>query len=225
MISSLIKITLTFIFLLNINFAKADETPTISSLKAEIFKLAESFVGQTDPDGSKQKKLEVLVNKLRELIPEQTMQERAMDSVGVWNQVWGPYAFDGSDTVPPGQDPRGIYQYISPDGFYYNFGEYNFLGLNIKFFVRGDYRILDDRIRVEFTDHGLVKEKEVNYLTLGEELESGTARRYDFPRSLPPVGVEGALVEVYADDEIRINYGVQGQDLSDKTIFIMRKVQ
>lgn len=203
----------------------SEDLRPMNEIKQDIFTMAESFKGQTDPDGSKKKALEVLIKELMQQVPARTMQERAVNALGVWNQVWGPYAFDGSDNIPPGQDPAKIYQYISDQGFYYNFGEFNLLGLNIKFYVKGEYEITDDRINVEFTNQGIVREREVNYATLGDEIEADTVRRTQIPGNIPPVGVKGGLVEVYADDELRINYGVVGSDLSDPALFIMRRVR
>lgn len=207
------------------SFTSRSEGRGLDEIKKDIFSLAESYQGQTDPDGSKQKALEVLIQELLKQVPARSMQERAVDALGVWNQVWGPYAFDGSDNIPPGQNPKKIYQYISDQGFYYNFGEFNFVGLNVKFYVRGEYDIMSDRIGVEFTNQGIVREAEVNYGTLGDEIEADTVRRFEIPGQLPPVGVKGGLIEMYADDELRVNYGVVGSDISDPALFIMKRVR
>lgn len=193
-------------------------------LKKEIFKLAESFKGQVDPDRSRQDQLQVLVDKLLQGEPNTSMKDKAIKAVGTWNQVWGPYAFDGSNSVPRGQLVDKIYQYISPNGYYYNFAEYKVLGRTVRSFLRGVYDIKTDRIRVEFNEIGVLRE-DPDYKTAGEDIEQGKMKVFKIPGNFPPIGVKGYLIEAYADDEIRINYGVVGDDISEPAMFIMRKVK
>lgn len=197
----------------------------LDGIKRDILSLAQSYQGQMDEDGSKQKKLETLISELKSLVPQLSMQQRAVRALGVWHQVWGPYAFDDSNRMPPGIDPANIYQYISGEGFYYNFAEYNFFGINLKSYLKGKYQILDDRINVQFTNHGLVREKEVNYAKLGDDLEAGAVRTTAFPNQIPPAGVKGNLIEVFADHEMRINYGVVGDNISQPALFIMQRIR
>lgn len=195
------------------------------ALRAEIVSLAESFKGQTDPDGSKQKELESLIEKFMQGRANLTIGERAAKIAGnTWNQIWGPYAFDGTDNLPPGIDVNQIYQYVSEEGYYYNFAEYTLLGRTVRTFLRGNYEVLTDSIAVEFNKTGLLLE-DLPYDTAGDLIENKEARVLNFPSFLPPVGIGGKLEEVYADDEIRINYGVIGDDLSTKALFVMRKVE
>lgn len=213
------------LFVLMLILSTSSFAKNVEELKIEIFQLAESFKGQMDTDGSKQKELEVLVAELVAQVPERTMEEKAISAVGVWNQVWGPYAFDDSNRMPPGIDADKIYQYISDKGYYYNFAEYNFWKLKLKFFLRGNYTIKEDRINVVFTNQGLISEDSFDYAYIGEEIEAQSAQVRNFPTSIPPAGVKGALVEVYSDQEIRINYGVVGDDLENLALFVMRRVK
>lgn len=198
----------------------------LSEVKSEILKLAESYKGQMDEDGSKQEALEVLVDELVAQIPEMTMAEKAKKAMGVWNQVWGPYAFDDNNRMPPGIKFDKIYQYISPNGYYYNFAEYKLLGMNVKSYLRGVYSLEDDRINVQFTKTGLIRGRDaVDYAVAGEKIEQGKLKVFNFPSSIPPVGIKGALVEVYADEDMRINYGVVGDDLRKSAIFVMKRIK
>lgn len=190
----------------------------------DIFRLAESFVGQTDPTGEKQEELEALIEEFMLDKPILSMQERAMKVIGTWNQVWGPYAFDGSEDVPRGMDVTKIYQYISPNGYYYNFGEYRFFGIRSRTFLRGNYEIGQDEIKVRFNKTGLLL-KEMNYALAGEAIEKKEVRTVYFPESFPPVGIGGTSVEVYSDDEIRINYGTIDDSDAGPALFIMRRVR
>ncbi|GAB4417177.1 MAG: hypothetical protein OHK0056_25980 [Bacteriovoracaceae bacterium] len=207
-------------------FMSSLQARELKEIKTEILKLAESYKGQMDLDGTKQAALEELVDELLAEVPPLTMAEKAQRAFGVWNQVWGPYAFDDSDRMPPGIDVDKIYQYISKDGYYYNFAEYKLLGVRLKTFLRGNYSLSDDRVQVQFNRTGLIRERgAISYLTAGEMIEQGKIKVFNFPENLPPAGVKGVLVEVYADDEMRINYGVVGEDLSSQAIFVMKRVK
>lgn len=192
--------------------------------REDIFTLAESFIGQTDPSGEKQEELEALIAEFMLDKPALSMQEKAAKVIGTWNQVWGPYAFDGSDSVPRGMDVTKIFQYISPNGYYYNFGEYKILGVRTRTFLRGIYEVGDEEIKVEFNKTGLLL-KDIDYVLAGEAIEKKEVRTIYFPESFPPVGISGILTEVYADDEIRINYGTILDSTSGPALFIMRKVR
>ena len=212
--------------LLFIGFITTSFARDITTIKLEILEMAESFKGQTDEDGSKQEALEILIDELMTFVPNMSMEEKAMRALGTWNQVWGPYAFDDSNTVPGGLNVDKIYQYISGDGYYYNFSEKKFAGINVKYFLRGEYEIAEDRINVKFTKTGLIlKRGEVNYASAGEAIENKDLRVFNFPASLPPVGVSGALIEVYADEEMRINYGVVGGDIDNPALFILKRAK
>jgi len=194
----------------------------IQQLKKEILSMAYSFEGQADLDGTKQDALEEKIEELVNFIPNLTMTERALRAIGSWRQVWGPYAFDDSQTVPDRMDVKNIYQVISPDGYYYNFGQYIYRRGVVRSFVRGIYEIQEDRIEVEFNGNGIIlgQPKTPMYL-LVDALENRDIRAIRFPDFVPPIGIRGALVEVYADQDIRINYGVVGSDISRPALFIM----
>lgn len=213
-------------FFLSSFFSTSIFAREIKEIKIEILELAESFKGQMDIDGSKQAAIEELVEELLREVPSLSMAQKAERAFGVWNQVWGPYAFDDSDRMPPGIDVNKIYQYISREGYYYNFAEYKLLGARLRMFLRGNYSLASDRINVEFNRTGLIRETgDIDYFNAGDNIEKGKLKVINFPQNLPPVGVKGALVEVYADDEMRINYGVVGDDLSSQAIFVMRRVK
>ena len=213
------RFLLTILFIANFSFGSE-----LSEIKSELIEKAKTFQGRIDTDGTLQKEIETIVAKLIPYQDNLTMEERALKAVGTWNQIWGPYAFDGSDSIPPGQDIKNIYQYISPHGYYYNFAEYVFLGKRFRTYLRGNYQIERDRINVEFNETGIIRE-DVNYITAGEKIENGKIKVFRLPRNLPPVGIGGALEEVYADEDLRVNYGTIGDDLSTKSIFTMQRVK
>lgn len=222
--------TITLIFGLILSFFShardsiSSQQQEIERIKTEILELAYSFVGDVDLDGSKQAIIEEKIEELRNYIPHLSMQEKAEKVIGAWRQVWGPYAFDGSDSVPRGMDVNNIYQVIDADGFYYNFAKYNFGPIRSRTFLRGNFEIASDRIDVEFNQTGLILgERDTPMPLLTQKLENREVRAVRFPDFLPPVGIGGALIEIYADDDIRLNYGVIGDDIDSPALFVMER--
>lgn len=194
----------------------------VERIKAEILELAYEFVGDVDADGTKQAVIDDKIDELRNYIPNLSMQERAENAVGAWRQVWGPYAFDGSDSVPRGMDVNSIYQVIDADGFYYNFAKYNFGPITTRTFLRGNFEVTSDLIEVEFNQTGIILgERQTPMPLLTDKLERGEVRAIRFPDFLPPVGISGALIEIYADEDIRLNYGVIGEEVESPALFVM----
>ncbi len=211
---------------LSITSANSFETKQeeITFLKQEILALAYSFEGQADIDGSKQEEIEVKIQELLLLVPRLSFQDRAVKAIGAWRQVWGPYAFDDSQTVPDRIDVKNIYQVIKPEGYYYNFAQYNFGNRLIRSFLRGNFEIRDDRIAVEFNRTGLILgNSDTPMPGLVDGLENRTVRAVRFPDFLPPSGIRGGLIEIYADDEIRLNYGTVGDNLDNPALFVMER--
>lgn len=196
----------------------------INRLKQDIFELAYRFEGQADVDGTKQDEIELKIQELLELVPRLSFQDRAVKAIGAWRQVWGPYAFDDSQTVPDRIDVKNIYQVIKPGGYYYNFAQYNFGSRVVRSFLRGNFEILDDRIAVEFNRTGLILgSTDTPMPDLVDGLENRTVRAIRFPDFLPPSGIRGGLIEIYADDEIRLNYGTVGDSLDNPALFVMER--
>ena len=77
-------------------FAEAYPEST-ESLKAQILQLAKSYEGQGDPDQSKQKNLENIVDKLVRQNPMPPIKDRIPILAGAWKQVWGPYDYRNDD--------------------------------------------------------------------------------------------------------------------------------
>ena len=219
------KIALAFILTLSL-ISSASAQNNVDELKKEILNLARSYSGQADTSGDLQASIETKVDELLTLVPNLSMAEKAQRALGAWRQVWGPYSYDNSASVPRGIDVNQIYQIIFKEGYYYNFAVYNFVGIESRTFLRGNFSIEEDRIAVEFTKSGLILGKSqlpLPYQALA--LEDRSLRALYFPDFLPPNGITGALVELYADQDIRINYGVIGDDLSNPVIFVMEPVK
>jgi hypothetical protein len=199
----------------------------VQSVKSQILTLAESYSGQADPDGSKAKSFEPLIAELLSLSAPQTMEEKAITAVGAWKQVWGPYSYNNSGAAPSGLDPENIYQVISSTGYYTNVGIYDFLGLHLVGLLKGQYTVTSDKIDVQFKQSGILLEKVPKGYTLADLpalKEEGKLCLLEFPKFLPPVGIKGALVEIYDDEDLRITYGEQ-QGQTGRTLYVMQRVE
>lgn len=92
---------------------------SVSRLKSQIISLAKSYEGLGDPDQSKQKNIEALVEKLVQENPMPPVNDRIPLLPGTWKQVWGPYDYrNDNGSVDPKLGVKEIYQVISADGYY-----------------------------------------------------------------------------------------------------------
>jgi hypothetical protein len=199
----------------------------LQTVKSQILDLAESYSGQADADGTKARSFEPLIQKLLALSSPQTMQEKAAVAVGAWKQVWGPYSYSNSGAAPSSIDPDNIYQVISAKGYYTNVGIYDLLGLHIIGLLKGKYAVSPDEIGVQFKQSGILLEdvpKGYSLADLPALKDQGKLCLLEFPGFLPPVGIKGALIEVYDDADLRITYGEQEKQ-AGKTLYIMKRVQ
>lgn len=195
-------------------------------LKTTILKVAKSYEGQEDRDGSKEARLEALVQELESVIPKLSIQEKAQKIFGSWRQVYGPYSEKADGTIPKGFDTSSVYQIVSPEGFYYNVARVKFLGIDSIILLKGKYEILENGIKATFTKNSLYFKKVTNknLPTLPLKLEAGEIKVVNLPKSLPPVGTSGMLKEVYADKDIRILRGESPTYTKGSAILIMEYV-
>lgn len=99
--------------------AQAEENGmNIEAVKSTILTMAESFAGQGDADFSKQKALQVYVDKLLQLAPSKPISQRLRILAGAWKQVWGPYDYRNDDRgIDPELVTDSIYQVVFPEGY------------------------------------------------------------------------------------------------------------
>ncbi|MGQ0542860.1 MAG: hypothetical protein ACT4O9_13560 [Blastocatellia bacterium] len=206
-------------------------------LKEDILKLANSFAGQGDPDYSKQRSLESLVDELLTADPQPTARERLPMIQGAWKQVWGPYDYRGDKRgVDPELGVDEIYQVVFPGGFYYNVtplyknGDRSRERIGL---LKGRYKLDPDNkdaLLVIFVKYpGLSKRPsngtklfELPGLLESKKLKSDTSIVSGFVVSLFFGG--GALKEVYTDRNMRILYGAGSNKFEDKYLYIMTRV-
>ncbi len=216
----------------------ATQERSVAEIKAEIFALAESFKGQADPDFSRQKQLDVLVDELLDAAPQPPVTDRLDLLYGPWKQVWGPYDYRGDDRgIDPDLAVDEIYQVVFPGGYYYNvtpLQEGRDPGKLRVALLRGKYRPVEgqpDMLRVRFTRFPGNRGRPAD-IPLWEL--PALAEKGELPNkiSIVPGFIVwlffggGGLREVYTDEDLRITYGADSiKDRSDEAIYILRRVE
>jgi hypothetical protein len=232
------NLILFFAFVLFSNFALAAEPNEIRLIKSQILKLAQSYQGQGDPDFSRQKSLEPLVQKLLKLSPQASIQKRLPILYGVWKQVWGPYDYKHKNRgVDPHIGVDEIYQAVFPGGYYYNISPVFKNGdrKNIRIgLLRGEYK-LDPvnpiALDIQFTNYAGVNgrpDTRIPIWSLAELSESGKLQGEVAIVSTTIVKLffgGGALKELYTDQDMRILYGDSSNQFQKPYLYVMTRVQ
>lgn len=229
---------LLIVTLLNGSASSASlDTQRLNEIKTQIVELANSYSGQGDPDQSKQKNFEGLIQELIQTNPMSPIRDRIQTLAGTWKQVWGPYEFRKDDgSIDPTIGIDEIYQVVSAEGYYYNVAPYFPSGDRSQEQVgllRGEY-VLDENdqngLRVKFTDYPGVdpRPKDVPIWSLAPLAEAGLLENQI--TIVPSWVVQiffggGKLEEVYTDEDLRIVYGSKGTPASRRSLFIMTRVK
>lgn len=208
----------------------------ISDLKIQILTLAKSYEGQGDPDQSKQKTIEILVQKLIKESPMPPIADRISVLAGAWKQVWGPYDYrNDNGGVDPTLGVNEIYQVVFADGYYYNVAPYypnedksrEQIGL-----LRGKFKLDSEDpngLRVKFTKYPGIEPRPEG-INLWELAALSEANQLENQVTIVPTWIVklffggGKLEEVYTDQDLRILYGSNGKKNSRRSIYIMSRV-
>ena len=207
-----------------------------SDLKAQILEMASSYEGQGDPDQSKQRSLDNLVNKLVKENPMPPVKDRISLLSGAWKQVWGPYDYRNDDGgIDPTIGVREIYQVIFPEGYYYNVAPYYPKGDQSReqiSLLRGVFKF-DKKdpmaLNVRFTKYPGVGSRPAG-LGLWELAELAESNQLPNLITIVPTWVVklffrgGKLEEVYTDRDMRITYGTSRRAGSRRFVYIMTRV-
>lgn len=198
----------------------------IADLKNEIMNLARTYEGRTDQDGKLQNELEQKVQDLEKVLPYLTMQEKAQKIGGAWRQVFGPYSPKGDGTIPVGTSTANIYQIIFPQGIFYNVALSRLAKFKAVILLKGKYQVTDEAIEAVFTRNSILLRgiPDNRLYELAQKLEAGEISPYHLPSRLKPVGLGGQLLEVYADDEVRILRG-KTESFVRPALYIMEKAK
>jgi len=209
------------------------------ALKQRILQLAESYQGQGDTDGSRQRSLDKLVNELLELRPQPPVRDRLNSIFGIWKQVFGPYRYswDGDRSVDPKIDPGHIYQAVFPDGFFINLSPQDaretgpvqdiLLGRGKWQLAPSDPNLLKIRfLTLEETPLAAADLQEMWKLAIARNADNLPDRQAVIPGFMVRIFLgQGGLREVYTDSTLRIMYGARDlQDRGLEYIYVLRRV-
>ena len=232
-----IKATAVATILLTQPLLSQSAVESTDSLKNRILQLARSYEGQGDPDQSKQRTIEVLVQKLVEENPMPPIKDRLTTLAGVWKQVWGPYDYRNDDGgIDPTLGIKEIYQVVFAEGYYYNVAPLypnedtsrEQIGL-----LRGEFKLDSadpNGLRVEFTKYPGV-EPRPSGIAIWELAQLAEQDRLINEITIVPTWIVrlffggGKLEEVYTDHDIRILYGTKAKKGSRRSIYIMSRVK
>lgn len=231
----MIKILFSLLVVFGVQVSFADQSP--AEIKAEILKLAKSYEGQGDPDFSRQKSLEVLVQKLLKASPQPPVAQRLPLLYGVWKQVWGPYDYRNNKRgVDPTLEVKEIYQAVFPGGYYYNVSPIYKNGDRTKSrigLLRGEYR-QDSRnlnaLNVKFTRYPGVKNRPADGSPIWDLAVLAEEGRLEGKITIVPTFVVklffsgGALNEIYTDEDTRILYGANNTEFKNPYLYVMTRV-
>lgn len=193
------------------------KTDRVSELKAEIKEIATTATADGRDLLAARNDLSPLVNELIAISPSQTEAERAELVVGGWVNLWTDNNFG------PTLNPANVYQVVSPKGFYYNISRVpTRSGEVVTNFLRGAYEDKGSYLAIEFTANS-VSNIDLNpgdeLLPLAEKVEQGLLATTPVPG---PIGVTGALLNVYVDEDLRIVWGNSSQN-SRPLLFILER--
>ncbi len=215
-------------------FTPVESLNDLPSLKKEILKIAEFYLGQPDQDFKIQNTLVPYVDKLIELNPQPPVEERLDLLDGRWQQVWGPYEYRKYDrTVDPTLDTSKIYQVVFKEGYYYNVS--NVLDEDTRksrgtTLLRGEFKLGGGvKLPVRFTSLRRIKTfppRGLSYTDLAELAENDQLE--GLKKVLPNWVVKlffgrGVLNEVYTDEDLRITYGTSKQ-ADAPFLYILKRV-
>ena len=164
-------------------------------------------------------RLDPLVNRLLELTPSLTEEQRSALVVGSWKSIWSDQAFGF------GVDVSQVYQVVNPDGYYYNISKVETEQGVFTNFLRGAYEDKGSYLAIVFTDNEIVPdffEEGTDLVELAENFEKGDISN---SQSIPgPIGITGVLMNIYVDDSLRIVYGNSLSD-SRPRLFILERFE
>ena len=217
-------------------WGQTEATPRIA-IKKEILALAQSYAGQGDPDRSKQRSLDTLIEKLLQASPQPAVKSRLNLIQGAWKQVWGAYDYRGNKRgVDPTLGTGEIYQVVFEQGYYYNISPSYKNGNRATErigLLRGHFELdpkNENLLRVRFTNLFGLQSRPAGKL-LPELAASAESNALPGRKTVIPSFVVkllsggGALREVYTDEDMRITYGSDGKNLANDYLYVMTRVQ
>lgn len=204
---------------------RIDPKSDVDTLKTQILKIAQAAQGQYDSDDNDpavRAQLDPLVDQLIASVPSRTEEEKLVDVVGTWQQVWS----DGPGG-PPGQGPlaKDVFQVVFPDKYYWNVARNQVGTVQTMGFLRGKFDINSDSLQIEFTksvfDPGW-QPAGTDVATLGMRAEVGAYDGNPQPPGTSPIGKKGYLANVYVDQDMRICRG-GGEEFGGTYLYVLTR--
>ena len=162
--------------------------------------------------------LDPLVNILVEKSKSRTEAEKLAMIEGTWRSLWSDQVFG------QGVDNDQVYQVVSGDGYYYNISKIDSENGALTAFLRGQFDVKESYLAIEFTANSIqfgFPKQGADLLKLATDVESGEIPTTPIPG---PIGVTGALMNIYVDEDLRIVMGNSSAD-SRPRLFILQRAQ
>lgn len=208
------KSTILTIFVISQLAQALTETESqISQLKNQISKIAISNISNIGNRDEIRAELDVLVFELHRLAGPVTEKTWSDFAPGSWQQIWSDER-DNSPIGAPQQDLTQIYQYISVNGWGYNFGERKISETqSVTFALAVQGSVQDDQQTTEITaaffrPAPLLKNESL--AELSHKIKTGAPSGFDpqqageFPNG--PIGAKGILNLKFLDQDLKIGY-------------------
>ena len=204
------------------------DSVSIEAVKTRIASIATENQARIDNYKDVRAELEPLVKELVDLT-QQTVEERIVGKVGVWQQLWTD---DGDDTRPNNFfsqiDRTRTFQVVDSSGFFYNISEIETaLNLRLTAFLRGEYQREGNGIGIRFTNLDIKALGTKNVADVAYKLETKKEKFFPatkfakYPKG--PVGAEGFIDTVYVDEQLRIDYGYNKAD-GVVDLFVLKRI-
>ncbi len=185
----------------------------IEQLKSQISNLALQNISNTTNRAEVRAELDTLVSELNLLAGPVTEKIWSDFAPGSWQQIWSDER-DNSPVGAPKQDLTQIYQYISVNGWGYNFGERIISETqSVTFALAVQGSILGNQQTTEITaayfrPASLAKNESL--AELSHKIKTGAVSGFDpqqagqFPNG--PIGAKGVLDLQFLDQDLKIGY-------------------
>lgn len=196
-----------------LSFSAVAQTAKISELKQQISALSLENISNVENREVVRKQLDILVSELTQVAEPVAEQTWVQFAPGSWQQIWS----DERDNSPPGapaQDLTQIYQFISAEGWGFNFGERKISNdQSITFALAVVGSISGNQQTTEITQafsrpSGLSKGESLADLsvTIRSRGRSGFDPREAAAFPNGPIGAKGILNLQFLDQDLKIGY-------------------
>ncbi len=203
----------------------------IVQLKGEIQRIALDNITNVNNRKEIRAQLDILIQELQSLSDPVDEATWVIYAPGSWQQIWS----DEKDMSPPGspqQNLKQIYQYVSVEGWGFNFGERIIksnqavtFALAVQGSVAGNEQTTEIT-KAYFKSGGLNLGESI--LSLSESIRDGTNSDFavrdagKFPNG--PIGAKGVLSLKFLDEDLKLGY-TPNVYTGEIELFVMKRVE